>query len=146
MIATLNASSETDPAQKTYRWPLRRRNYGATRVFTIANAVPTGQWLSWAHVHPRPPSWARNVKSYALLTQFVLIAITFQAWFWQQLLTARPYSRSPTFRLASFHRVQGDSLQWHAVGRSRDPWGRNAICRYWQRTCSYAVEVGLRSE
>jgi hypothetical protein len=46
MIAILNASSETDPAQTLTGGPKRRRYYGATRVVTIANAGPTGQWLS----------------------------------------------------------------------------------------------------
>jgi len=73
MIAILNASSETDPAQNPYRWPEGRRNYGATRVVTIANAGPTGQWLirarrwfahpdwapMWKLMHTRPGAWAK---------------------------------------------------------------------------------------
>jgi len=53
MIATLNASSETDPAQTLTGGPKRRRRYyGATRVVTIANAGPTGQWLTCATRNP----------------------------------------------------------------------------------------------
>jgi len=41
MIAILNASSQSDPAQNAYGWLKRRRYYGATRVVTIANGGPT---------------------------------------------------------------------------------------------------------
>ena len=44
---------------------------------------------------PSPSPRAPDVKSYALVTQFFLITITFRACFWQQLITARPNIRAP---------------------------------------------------
>ena len=68
--------------------PKRRRNYGATRLGTIANAGPTSQWVNRVSGELEYPLEDSYVKTYALPTKFVPIAGHLPACFWQQLLTA----------------------------------------------------------
>jgi hypothetical protein len=46
MIAIFDAFNEIESAQNPYRWPKEEEGLWCHSVPTIANAVPTGQWLS----------------------------------------------------------------------------------------------------